>query len=72
MFNNNLKRNHAKHETCNTVIKQTSMASSTEAPTNYRRRRSDHQNPAAAMSTNSLGYSSLVPRSLPLLGIYFF
>jgi len=27
MFNNNLKRNHAKHEKCNTTIKQTSMAS---------------------------------------------
>jgi len=27
MFNNNLKRDHAKHKKCTTAIKQTSMAS---------------------------------------------
>ena len=27
MFNNNLKRNHAKQEKCNAAIKQTSIAS---------------------------------------------
>jgi len=30
MFNNNFKRNHAKHENCNTAIKQNSMTSAAQ------------------------------------------
>jgi len=60
MFNNNLKRNHAKHEKCNTAIKQIMqhcLGAVGGAPTNHRR-------PRAALRPSKVGAHEFWPAQL--------